>query len=191
MYSATPNKGQSAAKSDWHLQPTRCVAVERTAIWRLQQGRAGELDQRWLAGVGACRVHAASRRLCRPAVRYLAGGRAATFGSADRHALLRTCRRSHSSAFNGSTYTRANADADDPADVPADVRADGVADGVADGRAISGWYGVSDVDTGDVCDADRIADAIYRSQFSASDVDTGDVRDAHPLAIQPNVGSDG
>ncbi len=151
MHAATPNKGQSAAKSAWHLQPARCVAVERTAIWHLQQGRAGELDQRWLVGVGACGVHAASRRLCRPAVRYLAGGHAAAFGSADRRALLRThrrshsgafngrtYRRSHSSAFNGSTYPRANADADDLADDPADVRADGVADGRADGRAISG-----------------------------------------------------
>ena len=151
MHAATPNKGQSAAKSAWHLQPARCVAVERTAIWRLQQGRAGELDQRWLVGVGACGVHAASRRLCRPAVRYLAGSHAAAFGSADRRALLRTHRRSHSSAFNGSTYRRshsgafngctyprANADVDDLADDPADVRADGVADGRADGRAISG-----------------------------------------------------
>lgn len=138
MHAATPNKGQSAAKSAWHLQPARCVAVERTAIWRLQQGRAGELDQRWLVGVGACGVHAASRRLCRPAVRYLAGSHAAAFGSADRRALLRTHRRSHSGAFNGCTYPRANADADDLADDPADVRADGVADGRADGRAISG-----------------------------------------------------
>jgi hypothetical protein len=50
------------------------------------------------------------------------------------------------------------------------------------------------MDTGDVCDADRIADAaaIYRSQFSASDVDAGDVRDAHPIAdaVQPRVGFD-
>ena len=50
------------------------------------------------------------------------------------------------------------------------------------------------MDAGDVCDADRIADAaaIYRSQFSASDVDAGDVRDAHPIAdaVQPRVGFD-
>ena len=71
-------------------------------------------------------------------MRYLPGSHAAAFGSADRHTLLRTYGRSHSSAFNGSTYPRANADADDLADDPADVRADGVADGRADGRAISG-----------------------------------------------------